>query len=165
MSPERASLYVRWKAELVSVHYGSRNMSHLQRFVRNERFPHANSDSPAANGNPLSRKRTPRFKMPRTSMILAKLLKMLLKESKSRQTALLNNKCRRRELPSVCDGRENLSLFIMAVGTCHISRDLSETKGFPLLIQVPQLQMEIPCHENESCAIKCQKIAMIWQGF
>ncbi|GIY04359.1 hypothetical protein CDAR_531101 [Caerostris darwini] len=84
MSLERASLCVRWKRELVSVHYGSRNKSHLQRFVRNERFPHANSNSPAANGNPLSRKRILRYKMPKNRDDLARLLKMLLRRSKRR---------------------------------------------------------------------------------
>ncbi|GIY28160.1 hypothetical protein CEXT_808491 [Caerostris extrusa] len=80
-------------------------------------------------------------------------------ESKSWRTALLDNKCRWRELPSVCDGRENLSLFIMAVGTYPISREICQKRKISsMLIQIPQLQMEIPCHENESCAIRCQKL-------
>ncbi|GIY28161.1 hypothetical protein CEXT_808501 [Caerostris extrusa] len=67
----------------------------------------------------------------------------LWENQKIRQTALLNNKCRWRELSSVCHGRENLSLFIMAVRNMSYLRDLSETKGLPMLIQIPQLQMEI----------------------
>ncbi|GIY28162.1 hypothetical protein CEXT_808511 [Caerostris extrusa] len=69
MSPERASPMRDGRGELVSVHDGSRNMSHLQRFVRNERSPHANSNSPAANGNPLSRNEPCAIKWQRIVMI------------------------------------------------------------------------------------------------